>query len=368
MKIIYRSVIAAVVVAVIVIAIVVSLQPTNSIAERNVKVSAILSLTGDFSPFGNAFRQGIEIAADELNEKDDIRYGVIFEDDGNVEVRKAVEASRKLINVDKADISLVTAANEGKTLSNIFESEKTPLIVLFDANKELEKGNYTFSLGFSTEGAAKSMAEFAYNNLSVRNVSVVYSFDDWSKLIADSFRIEFEALGGKVVLSEGTESDEKDFRTLITKSQYADAIYAPLLLPSNLVKQSRELGYTGYVYSADGFNQEQINAAGNAAEGVYHTNVYVPGNERLVNLIEKYNSKYGKEPEILELTAIGYDAMHAIDAAVRAKGIGREQIKEGLYEINIEGATGGIDFDETGMSPRFERIFIVRDGKPALVE
>ncbi|MDI6721217.1 MAG: hypothetical protein QMD85_02410 [Candidatus Aenigmarchaeota archaeon] len=83
--------------------------------------------------------------------------------------------------------------------------------------------------------------------------------------------------------------------------------------------------------------------------------------------MKKYKARYGEEPEILPMVAIGYDTMYAVDAAVRQNGIGREQIKDGLYEIKIEGASGSIDFDETGMSPRFERIFTVKDGKPVVV-
>ena len=343
-------------------------QTSNLTAKKEVKVGAILALTGDFSPFGNALRRGIEIAKDEINGKGDIKYNVIFEDDGNVEIRKAFEAGRKLIDIDKVDVSMVTAANEGKSLSAVFESEKTPLIVLFDSNNELANKNYTFGIGFSTEGAARTMAEFAYRNLSVRKISIVYTFDDWSNLIAKSFREEFEKLGGKIILFEGSEAQQKDFRTVIVKSQNADAIYAPLLLPANLIKEARELGYNGSLISGDGFNQQQIDAAGSAAENVYFTNVYVPGSDKLTSLVEKYKTKYNKNPEIVELTAIGYDAMYAVDAAVRAKGIGHEQIKDGLYNISIEGATGHIHFEKTGLSPRFERIFIVDNGTANLIQ
>ncbi|MBI4171032.1 MAG: penicillin-binding protein activator [Candidatus Aenigmarchaeota archaeon] len=362
------KIVIVVVILIVLATTIILLQPTGqATGKKEVKVGAILSLTGDYSIFGNALRQGLEIAKEELNERSDIQYRLIVEDDGNVEVRKAVEAGRKLIDIDNVDVSFVTAANEGKSLSGVFEEEKTPLMVLFDTNKELEKGDYTFGIGFSTEAAAHSMAKFAYSK-SVRNVAVVYSFDDWSRLIASSFKEEFEQLGGTVAILEGTNPNEQDFRTVVEKSQAVDAIYAPTLLPSYIVKQSKEIGYKGYMLSADGLNQNQIDVSKGAAEGVYHTNVYVPNNEKLQKLRQAYVKKYGKDPEIIELTAVGYDAMYAVDAAVRAKGIGREEVKSGLYEIHIEGATGVVDFDETGMSPRFEHVFVVENGTAVLVE
>ncbi len=353
-----------------VVAVAIILQPTGKVTgKKEVKVGAVLALSGDYGVFGTATQRGMEIAAEELNEKGGLRYSIIFEDDGNFEIIRAVEASRKLVDVDKVDVSFVTAGNEAKSVSPIFESGKTPLIVIWDSNNELAGlGNYTFGIGFSTEGAAQSMARFAYSNLSARSVSIVYTFDDWSNLIAKEFRKEFEALGGKVLLFEGTDVYEKDFRTIIEKSRKTDAIYAPLLLPSKLIKQSRELGYSGYVLSADALGQNQIDAAEGAADGVYHTNVYVGQGEKIRNILEKYRSKYKEEPKVLPLTAVGYDAMYAVDAAVRAKGIGREEIKSGLYEIHFEGATGVVDFDETGMSPRFEHVFVVKNGTAVLVK
>ncbi len=296
-----------------------------------------------------------------------MRYRVIFEDD-NLEISRAVEAGRKLTSIDNIHASFVTAANEGKSLSAVFESEKTPLIVLFDSNNDLMKGDYLYAMGYYNEDAAEMMALHVYNELGARNVSIIYSFDDWSNLVANAFRAKFESLGGKITIFDGTDFNENDFRTSITKSMKADAIYAPLVLPANMIRQSKELGFKGHVISADSLNQDQIDAAGNAADGVIITNIYLEENERLAKLVRSYKSKFNKNPDILPLTAIGYDAMFAIDAAVRAKGIGREQIKDGLYEIEIEGATGQIDFDESGLSPRFERIFVVSDGKPVLVE
>ncbi len=364
-----KVVIVLVILAVIVAAIVLS-QPTGkATGKKEVKVGAVLALSGDYGVFGTALQRGVEIASEELNEKGGIRYSIIFEDDGNFEIIRAVEASRKLVDVDKVDVSFVTAANEAKSISPIFESGKTPLVVLFDSNNELANlGNYTFGMGFSTEGAAQSLARFAYSNLGARTVAIVYTFDDWSNLIAKEFKKEFELLGGNVMLFERTDFYEKDFRTIIEKSQKTDAIYAPLLLPSKLIKQSKELGYKGYLLSADSMGQNQIDAAGGAADGVYHTNVYVSKNEKIRNIVEKYKSKYKEEPKVLPLTAVGYDAMYAVDAAVRARGTSREQIKEGLYEIRFEGATGTVDFDETGMSPRFERVFLVENGTAVLVE
>ncbi|MDI6721393.1 MAG: penicillin-binding protein activator [Candidatus Aenigmarchaeota archaeon] len=281
------------IIAVIIVAavIVYFMQPTGQVtAKKEVKVGAILWLTGDYGAFGKAMQRGIEIAADELNQKGDINYKVIFEDEGTIDVLKAVKISRKFVDIDNIDIVLAPAANEGKSISPIFESSKVPAIILFDSNNEIAKGNYMFGIGFSTEGAAKSIAEFAYKNLSTRTVSVIYTYDDWSQFIANGFKKEFEALGGKVIRFEGTNAEEKDFRTFITKSRDSDAIYAPLLFPNLMIKQSRELAYSGYMLSADALDQNQINAAGGAANGVYNTAVYVPGNEKLRKLARKLPS------------------------------------------------------------------------------
>ena len=69
----------------------------------------------------------------------------------------------------------------------------------------------------------------------------------------------------------------------------------------------------------------------------------------------------------IDIAVDDINSMHAIDAAVKEKGIGQKEIKDGLYEISFDGATGKINFDETGMSPRYEKIFVIKNNTPVLI-
>ena len=129
-----------------------------------IKIGAILILTGDFSQYGVAMQQGIELAVGEINAKGGFNgrpLQIVFEDDSYLTRGPigAVTAAEKLVSEDKVVASLVTAINDGKPAAPTFERNKIPLVVLWDSNKQLEDlGDYVFGIGFSTEWAGQKMA------------------------------------------------------------------------------------------------------------------------------------------------------------------------------------------------------------------
>ncbi|MBU4369576.1 penicillin-binding protein activator [Patescibacteria group bacterium] len=347
----------------------------QSVEEDVVKIGAILPLTGEVAIVGISIQQGIEIAVEDVNKIGGIKgrqIKVVFEND-EYDNKKSVTASQKLINVDKIDIGIMPFVHGAKAVMPIFEQNKIPLIVAWDSTNELEKGDYIFSTGFSTELSGKRMANYAYNELNLRKVAIVLHQDEWSEVIAPAFKEEFQGLGGKVLLEEKVTVGESDFRTIISKikSKGADAVYLPLV-PMNtdmFLKQAKELGLEAQILSGDALIPDIIMVAGEAAEGVYFTSIYVEDNEISRDLDKKYREKYGEEAPALPMVAFGYDAMLAIKSAIeKVEEITPEGIKDVFYSIDIIGAGGQIKIGVNGLSERVEKVFRVQNGEGILVE
>ena len=116
--------------------------------EKEVKIGAILSLTGDFAIFGEEIKKGIELAVEEAKSSG-LHLTVFYEDDQSLSPVAGVNAANKLITVNKIDVGLTMIVEESRPISSFFGKSKVSLIVLWDSNKFIkEAGEYIFSNGF----------------------------------------------------------------------------------------------------------------------------------------------------------------------------------------------------------------------------
>ena len=69
------------------------------------------------------------------------------------------------------------------------------------------------------------------------------------------------------------------------------------------------------------------------------------------------------------MVAMGFDGLFTIHNAVRIAGSTDSlNITAALYITEFSGALGKTKMNEHGIAEKIERIFVVRDGKPVLVE
>lgn len=346
--------------------------------QEEIRIGAILHLTGSaYAYTGNAMREGIDIAVAEINEQGGIdgkKVRVIYEDDGDGDNVKAVNAAKKFLEVDQVNAAFVESYMQGMAIGPLFEEKKVPLIVLWDANEDLENlGEYVFATGPWTKSAGERLADFAINDLKLKKVSVVHHTSEWSALIAKFFTERFTKKGGKVITTEAVQPGTTDFRTVILKavSVKPDAVYAPMEFEAGLFfKQLKEAGFDKTIMSSDQINLQIIENAQGGAEGLYYT-LFVPkeDNPNIRALSQKYVAKYGKEPDQLLYNGFGYEGIQAIIAAVEQSGGSPEQIKTGLYALDgAQGAFGPIKFTPGGSTMKLENVFQVQKGKEVFVK
>jgi branched-chain amino acid transport system substrate-binding protein len=208
------------------------------------------------------------------------------------------------------------------------------------------------------------MADHAYNNLNLKNIALFPVEDAWSLLIAESFQNEFEKLGGKIVLNEKLQPDQKDFRTFISKAKQApaDGIYTPLLPTQGgvFLKQSKQLSFNGKIMMGDSFGNDDLNAAGSSAEGLYITNLYTDNTK---NLITKYKEKFGQDPADPVFVSFGYDGMKSLITAIQISQKQKTSVSNALRKTKLNGTDAEINFSGNQFSEKQERIYRVTNGK-----
>ena len=149
-------------------------------------------------------------------------------------------------------------------------------------------------------------------------------------------------------------------RTQITKIKEIkpDALYFISNSPDAAVaglKQIKELGLQATLFASEGLRSDDTLEAGPAADGLTVTYLS-PGTEEF---IQKHQTKYGEKPG--PFAEQGYDAFTALAKAIEQGAITGEEIKNALYNIEFDGASGYVNFDSNGEVSGSYDVYIVKN-------
>ncbi len=216
-------------------------------------------------------------------------------------------------------------------------------------------------------------AEYAVNNLKVRNVFIIHDKTTYGQGLAEEFRKRLEALGGRTVAFVGTE-EQANFVPIINQIRgarpvpeliYFGGIYSQI---GPFVKQLRERGVRTRLMGGDGLDSSEfVRLAGKEnAAGTFYTTVAGPVSAfpKAREVARRFKQKYGKDIEGFGIYA--YDAANvilmALENAIKASGgrkPTRELVSREVRKVRMEGLTGTIEFDDKGDNKR-ARYFVMQ--------
>jgi branched-chain amino acid transport system substrate-binding protein len=336
--------------------------------KQEVKIGAILPLTGVISSVGEAMQRGLQMAAGDAKH---ISVKLIVEDDATANRTKAVSSAKKLASVDKVDIVFNAYASTVSAFASVLKNADVPCLVLWDSNRSLQKlGSHIIGFGFENELAGEDLADFSRLKLNHKSVGIVSFHDEWSELITAAFETRFKESGGRIALHEQVNGDTTDFRTIMTrlKSLKPDAIYLPLygIGLQSAIKQARAVHFEGDILTADSFVDTDISATHGASEGMYLTQIWLRDND----FARKYQTGFG-QAEIsgtnLGYVALAYDAVMLVDALaakIRQSGaaVTSQTLMKQLPNFSFSGVLGTTAFSSDNSLERREKILQVREG------
>jgi branched-chain amino acid transport system substrate-binding protein len=332
-------------------------------APKEIVVGGIFPLSGNAATFGQSSKQGMQLAADDVNQKGGLAVGgakllvkASYEDDeGNPE--KAANACQKLISQNgvKAVIGAVMSKNS-LAIAPICQEAKVPMISPASTNvKVTEAGDFIFRACFIDPFQGAVLANYAYNQLNARKAAAIYdNGNDYNKGLAEVFKATFEKLGGKIVSSEAftDEANTVDFKAQLTNIKAAgpDFLYAPNYYAADAVimKQAHEIGLNVPTGGGDGWDSPQLTAIGGKdVEGCVFSNHFSKDDTSAVvqNFVKRYREKYGAEPDAL--ASLAYDAAVILFGAVEKAGtLDGTAVRDAIKASHVVGVSGTITFDE----------------------
>jgi len=345
---------------------------------EEIKIGAILPLTGDAAIYGERVKKGIDLALSEINTQKLIgrKIKIIFEDD-KLDPTSGVSVFQKLVTVNKVPC-IIGPISSGVVLAVSPLANKHRVVVLspYASNYKISSaGEYIFR-NYPSDAIQGVVDANVAINMGFQKAAVMSINSDYGIGLKNVFEKEFSKLGGEIVYSESFNTGETDFRSYLTKIKNSKADF--IFLPGNekeiglILIQAKELRVNLPVISTDAFLPEPIiKNVGEAAEGVIFTTFSEYKGKKYNEFYKKFKEKYREEPSLLE--GLGYDAMWVIAEAIKSITKAEERvtgpkIKEALSKLEINGVTGKISFDKNGDLVGQEDRFTVQKIKNLKVE
>lgn len=342
---------------------------------NTVKFGFITAYTGPGAAYGQAMKDGVDLAVDEINKDPNTKYKIdLVTYDTKLNKTEAVNAMKKAIEEDK-----VLAVEGPMTSGEMFAAgpiAQQSGVVAFGTGTTApgitDLGNFIFRNAIPGKLGIPITVEKAHQKFGFKKVAILYSNNN-DQMVGEHqiYTDLFKKMGLDVVADETFADKDTDFSAQLTKIQQAnpDVIcVAGLYQESALIaKKAREMGMNQPIIGGNGFNSPAyIKRAGAAADGSLVATPWNPESDTPTakHFIEAFKAKYGHEPD--QFAAQAYDAMYLMHEAAEKAGTttDRKKFRDTLAGIKgFEGATGKFEFD-ANRDPKMDlTVLQVKDGK-----
>lgn len=332
-------------------------------------------LSGRTSSFGQSTKNGVEMAADEINKAGGIngRLIQIITEDDQGEPNKAATVVTKLINQDRVHALLGEVASSNSLAAAPKAQEaKVPMISPSSTNPAVTQvGDYIFRVCFIDPFQGEVMAKFAANNLKAKRAAVLYDFNsDYSRGLYQFFKLSFTQLGGEIVAERSYTQGDRDFSGQLTaiRSANPEVIYVPGYYGEVgvIANQTKQLGIKVPLLGGDGWDAPQLWELGGASlNGNYISNHYSVDDPSpaIQKFVADYKGRYQVLPDAL--AALGYDSMKVLaDAIKRAGGTESAKLRDAIAQTqNFPGVTGSISINQERNAVKPAVVLKLQDSK-----
>lgn len=339
----------------------------NQTTGNTIKIGVNMELSGTAAGYGQSQKQGIQLAASEINKDGGINVNgkkkkiKLVIRDNKTSNNTSASVAAQLTNNDKV-VAIVGPATTNAGTAEIPNITKAAVPSVSpsatDPAYTLKKNGkvqpYVFRACYQNNFQGATAAKFMTNTLKAKRVAVYAdNSSDYGTGLAKAFK---KAYTGKVVDSQFFTAGDKDFNAVLTsfKSKKIDAIYAPGYYTEIglIIKQARQAGINVPIVGSDGMADPKLAqiAGNNNASKIYYTTPFsddvAKANPTAVKFMDKYKAKYNQDAPTF--SALAYDSVYMIKQAIEnEKSADSVKIAKGLAKIkNFDGVTGNITMDK----------------------
>ena len=286
-------------------------------------------LTGGAAIYGNAAKNGAQIAVDEINaEGGAVQFELNYEDDEH-DPEKAENAYNALKDWGmQLSLSGVTSKPAEATSTSHNDDRIFALTPSASSTAVVEGKDNVYQMCFMDPNQGTASADYIFDQKLGTKVAVIYQNDEvYSSGIYERFAARAEEVGLEIVSATTfTAASMTDFSVQLgeAKNAGADLLYLPIYYtPASLIlTQAKGMGYEPKIFGVDGMDGI-LTVKGfdtSLAEGVM---LLTPFNadaedERTQKFVSTYKEQFGEVPN--QFAADAYDCVYAFKQAIEETG------------------------------------------------
>lgn len=361
----------------------VSLCAAPAFAE-NIKIGAILAVTGGASFLGGPEARSLEMMVEEINAKGGVNGNKIelIIKDSAASPEKAISFAKQLIEEDKV-LAIIGPSTSGETMKikNICQQAKTPLISCGAAEVIVNPvASYVFKTPQKDSFAVKKIY-MEMNKLGISKIAVLAGNTGFGKAGKGQLLKIAPEFGIEVVEVEVYDKKSNDLSAVVAKIKANKDVQAVInwsIVPAQAIvpKNMRQAGWDVPLFQSHGFgNIKYVEAAGAAAEGIIFPAGRLliadsladdnPQKALLMAYKKNYESKFNEPASTFG--GHGYDAITILAAAIAEGGNDRDKVRTAIENLKNFAGTGGVfSFsaeDHNGLDIDAFQMMTVKDGK-----
>lgn len=324
------------------------------------RIGVMESVTGPGETYGNVAVQAKQMAVEEINAAGGVNGRMIelIVEDEKCNAQDSITAYKKLTDVDGVKIILGTSCS-GAMLGAAPLAEEDGVVMFsgLATNPDIaDAGDYIFRTSMSDAQVGIDTGNVLWAD-GIRTLATITEATDYAEGVRRTSVAQFEKRGGQIVGEERYASDVTDFRSQLTKLLNAnpDGLHVAAqseFTGGTIVKQARELGYAGPIYSdIVPIGTTALEIAGDAATGMKAITADLdPANSKAQEVIANFRAKYDYVTLPWYLGS-AYDDVYITAECLKQTEDDQDAdgFRDCLYSITWSGAIGdNYSFDENG--------------------
>lgn len=359
-------------------------------ASAEVKIGAVLSVTGPASFLGDPEKKTLEMYVEDINATGGVngqKLQLIIYDDG-AKASEALTFAKRLVDEDKI-VAMVGGSTTGSTLAMIpvFEEAQIPFISLAGAIQIIQPVRKWV---FKTPHTDTMACEKIFGDLNRRNlktIAIISGADAFGKSMRDQCVAVAPKAGITIAHEETYGPSDTDMTPQLTNIKGKAGVQAVVNTgfgqgPAIVTRNYSQLGIKLPFYQSHGVASKQfISLAGPAAEGVRLPAAALlvadklPANDKQKLVVEYYKKTYEQRSGGQPVSTFGghaYDGlMILVEAAKRAGSWDKAKVRDEIEKTKDFVGTGGIvnmsPTDHLGLDLTAFRMLEIKNGDWTLV-
>ena len=359
-----------------------SVLADQGVSETEIKIGMHTDISGPVSSFGKYSVEGVKMRMDEINENGGIhgRKLVLFAEDHQYQVPRAVQAANKLINKDKIFLML---ASLGTPMNNaVFqmqEAKDIPNLFPLSSARSMTEALHRLKFGAlsSYYDQIRSGVKWAVEKQGKSKICVLYQDNDFGQETYDAVIDQLSSMNLSLHEKATNKPTDTDLTSQITKLKNADceAVAMGTIVKDTIIgyAKAKQMGWDALFFGqVASFHPVIASQPGGITDGFYtfaqfDTPTKGSCSQEICDWIDRYESLFGNTPNIG--SAYGYMYMDVTARALEIAGHdlttdsfinALESIKDYKIPFGDSVLSWGPD-KHLGANDAF--LFVVQDGK-----